>query len=284
MRRDIPLLYPLMLRRFIMSMFYLLLLLPIGYLLICTLLYFKQDRMVFIPTKGKEADLDKRATEWAFEPWTNAQGERIGWQSREGDPQNVLLVFSGNGGQALNRVHYREFTENAGNWKTYLLEYPGYGARPGASSEATLKAAAAEAIDTLASVPGRTIWLLGESLGSGVASAALAQRSDKIAGLILVTPYDSLVAVASSHYSWLPVKQLLRTRFDSVQNLSGYRGPVAFIVGKYDDVIPPKHSQALYDSYGSKKHLWESPMHDHNVSGFLSEKWTEIADWLRENR
>ena len=284
MRREIPLFFPPMLRRFIMSMLYLLLLLPIGYLAICTLLYFKQDRMVFIPTKGKEADLDKRATEWAFEPWKNAQGERIGWQSREGDPQNVLLVFSGNGGQALNRVHYREFTETAGDWKTYLLEYPGYGARSGVPSEASVNNAAAEAIDTLASVPGRTIWLLGESLGSGVASAAVAQRADKIAGLVLVTPYNSLADAASSHYPWLPVKQLLRTRFDSVQNLSNYRGPVAFVVGKYDDVIPPKLSQALFDSYGSKKQLWESPRHDHNVSGFLDKEWTEIANWLRENR
>lgn len=273
-----------MLRRFIMSMLYLLLLLPVGYLLICAFLYYKQDQMVFIPTKGKEADLDKRAAEWSFEPWTNAKGERIGWQSREGDPQNVLLVFNGNGGQALNRVHYREFTETAGDWKTYLLEYPGYGARTGAPSEASLNAAALEAIDTLTAIPGRTIWLLGESLGSGVASAAAAERPDKIGGVILVSPYNSLVAAASSHYSWLPVAQLLRTRFDSVKSLSSYRGPVAFVVGQYDDVIPPKLSQELYDSYQNRKRLWESPRHDHNVSGFLSKEWTEIADWLRENR
>jgi len=272
-----------MVRRLIMSMLYLLLLLPVGYLLICALLYFKQDGMVFIPTKGKEADLDKKAADWEFVPWTNAQGERIGWQSRDGDSQNVLLVFSGNGGQALNRVHYREFTAGSGDWKTYLLEYPGYGARSGKPSEASVTAAGIEAIDTLSATPGRTIWLLGESLGSGVASAVVAQRADKVAGVILVTPYTSLVATASEHYSWLPVKQLLRTRFDSVKNLANYQGPVAFIVGKYDDVIPPKLGHELCENYPGRKRLWEAPQHDHNVSGYLSTEWGDITKWLSED-
>jgi len=196
-----------------------LLALPILYIAICTYLYFQQDSMVFHPMHEAEATLDELAISKGFGPWTNASGQRIGWQSLKGDPANCWLVVHGNGGYALGRNHYRNYAKSSGDPKIYLLEYPGYGARSGTPTEPSLTTAAIDAIDTLAHDPSRRVWLLGESLGSGVASAAVAQRPDKIAGLLLVTPYNTLPAAASSHYPWLPVSLLLRTRFDSETNL-----------------------------------------------------------------
>ncbi|HRJ73188.1 MAG TPA: alpha/beta hydrolase, partial [Terrimicrobiaceae bacterium] len=154
-----------------------LLIVPLGYLVACAVLYFRQDSMIFVPDRGTEAEQDPLADAEGFEPWTNARGERIGWKSRDGDDANVLLVFSGNGGYALRRTYYREFCrKNAGNWRTFLLEYPGYGFRPGQPSESSLTAAAVEALDGLSASPGRKIRVLGVSLGSGVACAAVSRR------------------------------------------------------------------------------------------------------------
>ncbi len=264
------------------SMLYLLLIIPLGYLAICVALYFQQDRMVFVPTTGTEKEMDEEASAQGFEPWLNAAGQRIGWQSIDGGTENALLVCNGNGGNALGRTYYRDYCRNRERgWKTYLLEYPGYGARPGSPSEKSVVSAAVEAIDTLAAAPNRKIWLIGESLGSGVASAAVAQRPGKIAGLMLVTPFDSLFSAAGYHYPWLPVSLLLRTRLNSAENLKSYPGPVAFLVGEKDQTVPAVLGKKLYESYRGRKHLWVAPEADHDVSDLVLKEWPQILAWMQ---
>ena len=258
-----------------------LLLLPLGYLVICAILYFQQDHLVFLPSRYSSPEMENRAQGEGFEPWTNAQGERIGWQSKQGNRNDVLLVFNGNGGCALDRSYYREYVRNhPGDWKIFLLEYPGYGSREGRPSEESVTAAAVEAVDTLAVAPGRKIWLLGESLGSGTASATVKARPEKITGLLLVTPFNSLVAAAANHYPWLPVSLLLKTRFDSEKNLANYPGPVAFFLSANDTTVPAALGRKLYEGYGGRKRLWIDPEGNHDVSGLLDKEWAEIARWL----
>lgn len=252
-----------------------------AYAAVCVVLYVRQDSMVFFPSRGTADELDKLAHSEKFAPWTNAQGERIGWQSIGGDSNNVLLIFHGNGGHAMHRNYFQYFTRQDGEgWKTYLLEYPGYGARDGAPSEKTLTTAAVEALDTLAS-PERNVWVLGQSLGSGVACAGVASRPAAVAGLILVTPFDSLVGAASGHYPWLPVSLLLRTRLDSRKNLEKYPGPVAFIVAENDTVVPARLGRRLFEGYPGRKRLWEVSEAGHNDSELLLSDWREIVTWLQ---
>ncbi len=263
------------------SLMNVLLVVPLGYLVICAVLYFRQDRMIFVPDSGTEAEQDPLADAEGFEPWINAKGERIGWKSRDGDEANVLLVLSGNGGCAINRTYYRGYCRgNPGNWKTFLLEYPGYGIRPGTPSEPALTAAAVDALDLLSDVPGREIRVLGVSLGSGVACAVAARRPQAISGLILETPFNSLVAAAQGRYPWLPVAVLSRTRFASDENLRHFPGPVAFIVGERDTTVPAALGRKLYEGYPGRKKLWSAPDADHDVSDFLQAEWNQILAWL----
>jgi pimeloyl-ACP methyl ester carboxylesterase len=260
-----------------------------GYLGICALLYFKQDRLLFFPSREAAADLEALAKQAGFEPWTNARGERIGWKSIDGDPTNALLICHGNGGFALGRnyTNMRQSAAGGIRFQIFLLEYPGYGARPGIVSTKSLTEAAVEAIDTLAVDPSsagdrspRRIWLMGQSLGSGIASAAVAARPDKISGLILLTPFDSLSAAAGTHYPWLPVRLLLRHRLDSDRNLEKYHGPVAFIVAGNDGTIPPRHGEHLYEEYAGPKRLWLVPGAGHNDFEALLADWPQIVAWL----
>ncbi len=267
------------------SMINLLLILPLGYLMILVVLYFNQDNMVFVPTRDTAESLDRAAAAEDFEPWHNPDGERIGWQSRGGDASQALLICGGNGGYALGRAYYRPYLADQGfPWKIFIVEYPGYGARPGAPGEKSLTAAAVEALDTLAAQPGRTIRVVGESLGSGVASALAAARPARIAGLVLVTPFDSLVSAAGSHYPWLPVSLLLRTRFDSANNLKKYPGPVAFILGEGDRTVPTALGEKLYQAYEGRKHRWLAPGAGHDCSDFIGQEWGEVAAFLQAGR
>jgi pimeloyl-ACP methyl ester carboxylesterase len=263
------------------SMINLLLILPLGYLMILAVLYFNQDNMVFVPTRDTEANLDRQAAAEGFEPWFDAQGKRIGWQSRGGDDSQVLLMCGGNGGYALNRTHYRSDLSAQGcNWKIFLVEYPGYGARPGKPGEKALTEAAIEAFDTLAARPDRTIRVVGESLGSGVAGALTAARGDRIAGLVLVTPFDSLANAAAAHYPWLPVSLLLRTKFDSAKNLKAYPGPVGFILGENDRTVPTELGERLFEMYPGRKKRWLVPDAGHDCSHFIGSEWRQVMDFL----
>ena len=265
------------------SLLFLLLLIPVAYIGICVLLYFQQDSLVFFPTRTAGAQVDAEAKGEGFAPWLDARGERIGWQSEAGDPRQALLLFHGNGGQALHRTFYRELCRGGKiDRKLYLLEYPGYGGRAGELSERSFTEAAVSAIDTLAGQPGTDIWLIGESLGSGVACAAAAQRQESLTGLVLVTPFDSFVGAARAHYPWVPVGWLLRTRLDSVENLRSVTLPVAFLLAGRDRVVPSRLGRKLYDGYNGPKRLWEIPAAGHNDTDLLLAGWTQVADWLEK--
>jgi len=253
-----------------------------GYAAVCALLYIYQDDLVFFPKRDSAENLTRIATEQGFLPWKNAAGETIGWQSQEGDPANVTLVVHGNGGNALERAIYRRLSENDGlNRKMYLLEYPGFGNRAGKPSEASLVAAASEAIEMLAKRTDCKIWLLGQSLGTGVACATAGRNPGRIAALILFTPFNSMVAVAQANYRWIPVSLLLRTRFDSEKNLRNYPGPVAVVLAADDSVIPARFGQKLFDGYGGAKRLWVVTDAEHNSMDRLFTAWPEVSRWLQ---
>ncbi len=258
----------------------LIVLLLLGYGVIAAAVYFQQDAMIFFPSAQSSEEADLLATRNGFEPWRNNEGVQIGWQSLDGDPKNALLVVHGNAGSALHRAYYHQYSRLAGKWKTYLLEYPGYGIRAGQPSEESLTVAALEAVDTLAELPETKVWILGESLGSGVAAAAAAKRKEIVTGLILVTPFDSLVSAARSHYPWLPVSTLLRTRFESDKHLAEYPGPAAFVVAEKDTVVPAALGKRLYEEYPGRKHLWVAPNSGHDVSTFLATDWPLIINFL----
>lgn len=263
------------LRRFLMSILTVLVLSYAGF---CLFLWLNQERMIFFPTVADSGELARLAESANLDPWLSANGEPIGWKARNNDATNALLVLHGNAGHALHR-NYEAFRTSPGSVQTYFLEYPGYGARPGTPSENALVSAAVEAIDAIPA--GQRVFLFGQSLGSGVACAAAAQRPDRVAGIALVTPFDSLVAAAGHHYPWLPVRWLIRHRFDSMKNLESYHGPVAFIVAERDGTVPAKLGQRLYDGYDGPKKLWLVPDAGHNDMDLQLADWPGTVGWLQ---
>lgn len=264
------------LRRFLMSI---LTILALSYAGFCLFLWVNQERMIFFPTVVESDELARLAHSENLDPWRASNGDPIGWKSRSA-AADALLVFHGNAGHALHR-NYDAFRTSRGSLQTYLLEYPGYGARPGAPSEKALVAAAVEAIDAIPK--DQRVFLFGQSLGSGVASAAAAQRPDRVAGIVLVTPFDSLASAASVHYPILPVSWLIRHRFDSAKNLANYHGPIAFIVAERDGTVPAKLGQRLHDGYAGPKKLWLVPDAGHNNMDLLLADWPGIVGWLQSS-
>jgi hypothetical protein len=90
---------------------------------------------------------------------------------------------------------------------------------------------------------GRPIVALGFSVGTGVAPYLARHR--RLAGLILVTPFDELARVAAGHYPWLPVRLLFRHRMRPAEDLAGVEAPVALFAAERDTLIPPERTAPL---------------------------------------
>jgi pimeloyl-ACP methyl ester carboxylesterase len=228
-----------------------------------------QRSMIYYPSRNAPETLAREATTQGFEPWTNPSGETIGYHhlAAPDDPRPPLaiLIFHGNAGYALHRTDYVSLLRSAAPDRAlsiYILEYPGYGARAGTPSQPDFLAAADEA---LASIPANLpLILLGESIGTGVATATAAANPDRISGLLLLTPFDCLANVAQHHYPLLPVRWIMRDKFPAEDWLKLYHGPIAVILAANDTIVPAKFGQKLHDSYAGPKLLILADNADHN--------------------
>jgi len=247
-----------------------------------------QRRLIYYPSTGAPSALAQMAQAEGFEPLANSDGETIAYlhTPRDGaSPEAVFIVFHGNAGFALHRSYYRDALRevSAGRWACVVLEYPGYGARTGSPSKDSLEAAAAEVLETVLARHPVPVYLIGESLGSGVATSLAASHPDKVSGLILVTPFTSLAEVGRHHYPFLPVRLLLRDNFDNIKNLKHYGGPVAVVLAEDDRIIPAEIGKKLHDAYEGPRRLWTQPGAGHNTLDLNPENpmWKEISDFLK---
>lgn len=213
-----------------------------------------QRRLLYYPAIMDAAVVSERAAANGLEPWQNARGQLIGWKlpSRQ-TPVASVLVAHGNAGSALDRTYFAQPLHGAAAIDVYILEYPGYGSRAGSPSMRSLLAAADEAFALLPANAPR--YLVGESLGSGVVAHLAGARGSEVSGIALFMPYDKLVNVAQAAVPFLPVSLVLRERFDPATWLASYRGPMKVVLAEFDEVIPPRFGQQLYDGYRGPKDL-----------------------------
>lgn len=129
------------------------------------------------------------------------------------------------------------------------------------------------------------IYLWGESLGCGVVTALAADSAVPIAGVSLVTPWDSLPALAQSIYWYFPARWFVLDKFDNVKALQSYPGPVAVALAERDEVIPIRHGLKLYEAVTSSKKLWLFENAGHNSWPVQPEApwWREVMAFLAED-
>jgi alpha-beta hydrolase superfamily lysophospholipase len=247
-----------------------------------------QRQLIYFPQVEAEESLLRLAGRMDLLDWRDDGGRLIGWHSQPaGGHTRRVVVFHGNAGYALHRDYYVDgFLARDQDWQVYLFEYPGYGARPGEPSESGIKAAATAAVQLLLDDSAEPLYLVGESLGSGVASYLAARFPMRIDGMLLVTPFTSLTDVAAHHYRFLPVRALLSERYDSVEALSQYGGPVGFLLAGSDEIVPPSLGKRLYDSYRGPRWLHIEPGAGHNSLSYSpsAQWWRDVSHFLTTDR
>lgn len=257
-----------------------LLTLIIGYVLIVVAAATLQRRLIYFPTKLSVSVAEQVAAQNSFAPWRNAGGEIIGWKmAANGTPHGRVLVAHGNAGSALDRDYFARPIHDGLPLDVYILEYPGYGAREGSPSLESILAAGEEALGLLSKdLP---VYLVSESLGAGVIAHLAKSQPARIKGMALFAPYDDLGAVGQAAMPFLPVKLMMRDRFQPARWLENYRGPLKVVLAGADEVIPTRFGQRLYDSYQGPKSLHLIPNARHNeVAEQSPEWWREVfAFW-----
>lgn len=200
-------------------------------------------------------------------------------------PKGTVIVFHGNAGKAADRTYYVEILSALG-YRVILAEYPLYGGRKGTLGEKAFVADGAETVRLAFEQFGGPVFLLGESLGCGVAAAVAARTPIKIAGIILITPWDTLASVAHSKFPFLPVRLLLTDKYDSINNMKLFKGRIVVVGAEKDEIIPIRHARRLYDSLSAiEKRMWVIAGAGHNnwLMYAQASLWKEIIDFIERN-
>jgi alpha-beta hydrolase superfamily lysophospholipase len=243
-----------------------------------------QDYFIYYPEKTDAKRIEGSAKGRGLLLWPNKIEAYRGFIPSSAPPkaQGTVLIFHGNAGTALDRTYYLSALGRRG-YRVVLAEYPGYGSRPGKPGENQFTEDAVESIRLALREFGRPLYLLGESLGCGVVSAAVAKRCRPIDGLALITPWDSLTRLARDKYWFLPVQWMLKDTYDNVANLSNYHGPIAVVMSGQDEIIPNRLTRHLFDTLRGPKRLWTFPRAGHNSWPSSPDEswWTEMTNFLQ---
>jgi fermentation-respiration switch protein FrsA (DUF1100 family) len=236
------------------------------------LIWLGQRRLIYFPDTSPPS-LDRAGLPGAEAvSYSTADGVRLAAWFVPGSgppPRPTVLVFNGNAGHREYRAPLAAALRRHG-LNVLLTDYRGYGGNAGTPTEEGLasdaRAARAYALGR-PDVDGTRISYFGESLGAAVALRLAVEHPP--AALVLRSPFASMTLVGQHHYPVLPVGQLLRDRYPSIDRAPQVRAPVLVIAGTADTIIPIDHTHRLFDAIVAPKTLVEIDA-DHNDAALLA--------------
>ena len=162
----------------------------------------------------------------------------------EGHSAEKVLIL-GFGGNAWNGQDVAEYLhELFPHAAVIAFHYRGYAPSTGSPSAEVLIADGPLIYDLAVEhlKPARTV-AVGFSIGTGIAAELAARR--RLDGLILVTPFDSLKAVAQAMYPWLPIGHFFEHEIDEASAIEKTNLPVAILAAQGDEIVPAERTDAL---------------------------------------
>lgn len=210
-----------------------------------------ESRSIYFPIRALETTPTGRG--WAFEDvrLTASDGARIhGWfipapeDSAHHRAGVTVLMLHGNAGNISHRMEKLDILRRLGA-DVLIIDYRGYGESQGRPDEAGTYRDAEAAYRHLVSrgIDARTIVLLGESLGSAVASFLAAEH--EVGGLVLEEAFTSVPDVAQEMFPFLPVRGLVRNRYDTLGRIDRVAAPVLILHSRGDEFFPFQHGERI---------------------------------------
>tara|TARA_Y200000002_G_scaffold338054_1_gene307171 strand:+ start:56 stop:871 length:816 start_codon:yes stop_codon:yes gene_type:complete len=174
----------------------------------------------------------------------------------------TILFLHGNAGSLENRIHKINHFEDM-NINFLLLSWRGFSGNKGKPTEKGLYQDARSAVKWLVKqgVIEENIIIYGESLGTGI-TTEIAQNKN-FAGIILETPFTSMVAAGKSKYPIFPIKLLLKDKYESDKKIKNIKSPVLIMHGEEDQIVPFWMGEKMFQMANEPKYSYFTKFDNH---------------------
>jgi len=220
----------------------------VAYLIVLLLMMWLEESFIFFPAKYPAGDWQPMDLQVEDAWFQSDDGVRLhGWFIEHPDPVATVLFCHGNAGNLSWRAPAMRTLRNRARVNVLIFDYRGYGRSEGKPSEQGLYADARAARRWLARRAGlapEDIVMMGRSIGGAVAVELAAQ--DGARALILESTFTSLPDMAAQIYPFIPARWLMRNRFDSVEKIGAYAGPLLQSHGNADTIVPIEQGRRLF--------------------------------------
>ena len=197
------------------------------------------------------------------------------------NPNNkTILFFHGNAGELSARVYkLNKFHELDLNF--LIISWRGFSGNNGKPTEQGLYKDAKNAVGWLEAkgIYKKDIILYGESLGTGVA-VELATK-DQYSGVILESPYTSMIDMGKRFYPFLPISILQKDKYNSLKKLNMIKSPILVLHGKADTLVPFYMGKKIYDAANEPKYYY-FPEFDNHMMTYDENMLKTLSNFLNE--
>ena len=233
------------------------------YFLVLVFLYFYQRNLLYHPNENNYSE-DKISVDIEKVKIQTADNiELLGWYHEKNlKDYKTLVYFHGNAGSLENRIHKLNHFQDM-NINFLIIAWRGFNGNKGKPSERGLYVDGKSAIDWLKKkgVDEKNLILYGESLGTGVATH-LAQNKN-YAGVILETPFTSMVDAAKNFYPYIPINLLLKDKFENFKKVKNINTPILVMHGEVDQIVPFSMGKKIYEIANNPKYSYFTKYDDH---------------------
>tara|TARA_B100000945_G_scaffold286973_1_gene258243 strand:+ start:84 stop:875 length:792 start_codon:yes stop_codon:yes gene_type:complete len=233
------------------------------YLIVVAFVFFNQRNLLYHPF---ENNYNKDSANFSYEeiliPTSNENNLKAWFHKKDLKQKKTLVFFHGNAGDLRNRIYKLNLIKDF-DINFLIVAYRGFSGNEGKPSETGLYDDARSTLDWLKKQGVRedNIILYGESLGTGV-SVEVAQNK-KFAGIILESPFTSMVDAGKFYYFYLPVSLLLKDRYETVKKLKNIKIPILVMHGKKDKIVPFHMGQKVFEIANEPKFSYFPEEDDH---------------------
>jgi len=252
-----------MLKKFKDYFFALILIIFFFYFFVLVFLYFYQRNLLYHPNENNYSK-DKISVDIKkVKILTSDNIELLGWYHEKNlKDYKTLVYFHGNAGTLENRIHKINHFEDM-NINFLIIAWRGFSGNNGKPTEQGLYEDGKSAINWLAKkgVDEKNLILYGESLGTGVATH-LAQNKN-FAGVILETPFTSMVDAAKIFYPYIPVSLLLKDKFENLKKIKNINSPIMVMHGEIDQIVPFSMGKKIYEIANEPKYSYFTKYDNH---------------------
>ena len=240
-----------------------LILVLVGYLLVTLVLYFFQRNLLYYPAVNNYFGEKLNIQVEKVKIKTEDDIELLSWyHSKNSEDYKTILFLHGNAGTLENRIYKINHLKNM-NVNFLIIAWRGFSGNKGKPTEKGLYEDAKSSLRWLANkgVKEESIIIYGESLGTGVATE-IAQNKN-FAGVILESPFTSMIEAGKTKYPFFPVRLLLKDKYESDKKIKKIKSPILIMHGEVDRIVPFWMGEKMYKLANEPKYFYFSKYDDH---------------------